>query len=141
MRILLPFAIFGLLASCHTTRPAALSLALPDWSPDLIGPIRLIEERLNSCKDEGESRHVFYNLSELYDARLWLILQGQLDKLPTEIRTEVIDEQRRWLAKRERAIKRVYEEYDYGSGAPSAGAMTSIKMTQKRIENLLGEAR
>lgn len=140
MKKLLPLVILGLLASCQVKPPTALSSALPDWSPDLTGPIQLIEEQLQESEAQQEMNYLSSNLAELYDAQLWSIFQGRLDKLPAEVRSQAVDEQRRWLAQRERAVTEAYDDYDGGSGAPLAGAMASIEMTQKRIASLLGEA-
>lgn len=139
MKKLLPLVILGLLASCQTTPPTALSSALPDWSPDLTGPIQLIEEQLQESEAQQEMNYLATNLAELYDAQLWSIFQGRLDKLPAEARSEAVNEQHRWLAQREHAVTEAYEDFAGGSGAPLAGAMASIEMSQKRIASLLGE--
>jgi uncharacterized protein YecT (DUF1311 family) len=137
MNKLLCLAVLGLLAACNTsTQPPSLAKALPNWSPELDEPILLLEELLERSEAQQDMNYLATNLESLYDAQLWLAFQAHLEGLPAEARTQALEEQRQWLAQRNKATDEEYDSYEGGSGAPLGAARLSIEMTQKRLTTL-----
>ena len=76
------------------------------------------------------------NLAFLYDVKLRLTFQNHLDFIEGSARKQSIEQQRRWLLQREKAVEKAYLYYDGGSGAPLAAAQASMEATKKRIAEL-----
>ena len=137
MHIFLGLSAMTLLPTCSRSIPHSISSALSEWSPEIDQPICQLEELFNQLKAQQPMNYTASNIAFLYDVKLRLIFQDHLDRLEGATRTRAIEQQRRWLLQREKAVEASYLDYDSGSGAPLAAAQVSMDATKNRIKELL----
>lgn len=137
LQIFLSLSTMTILPSCSKGKPQSLSSALSEWSPEIDQPIGQLEELLNELKEQQPMNYTASNIAFLYDVKLRLIFQDHIDRLEGATRTRAIEQQRRWLLQREKAVEEAYLYYDGGSGAPLAAAQASMEATKKRIAELV----
>jgi uncharacterized protein YecT (DUF1311 family) len=131
--LLLAIGMLSAHAAAQTDRPASL----PEWQPNPDQAIQQLEQVLAQLDQQQPRNYTISNLSSLYDSKLFVVFNGFVAGLPEFERTQEIEGQRLWLAKRKARIDAAYAEYEGGTLASYKAGEAFIDITRKRIAEIV----
>ena len=123
----------GLLWSGCAAPTADRPAPLAEWKPDVDGAIQQLEEKFDTLMQQQPMNGTSGAIAMVYDAKLYILFYDFVARLPESARGKELEEQRQWLAKREKLSAAAYAEYEGGTMAPLNRNQAFIEATRARI--------
>lgn len=129
-------ALIGiLLAGCKSNDPFPEISSL-EWNLEIDQPIRQLEEILSDLEPQQARNYTISNISFLYTVKLSLVFHDYLESIPTDMKPQVVQEQREWMDLHRREVDKAYADYEGGTYAGYNAGLVSVRMLKMRIDEI-----